>query len=401
MSANVLYLCGGRSFRSEKPGRKIDGVVRCWRGLGFEVDFICGGDFGARRGVEAVYGAEAHHRKWYRRAAWLSPLLHSLSERRDVLHDAMLRETLTERVKNKRPDVVWERSSRLHSAGLVIAERIGVPYVLEWKDHLIPYPLSWRRSQAMRLEAEKNRRANWIVVESERLRNDLARENVDRSKIIVAHNAVDPSQFRPDEGERRRIRGRLGIQDDQVLVAYLGSYAFYHQTPLLPRAAEILRNRRGNAVRFLLVGSGKECHETRLLAERAGLLGSTIIMHPPVPEDQAPPMLAAADIAVLPGSTDIICPIKVQEYMAAGLPAVLPDYDCNREVISDDVTGALFTPGDEISLADRIEALAFDRDARLMIGRAAREEVLQRFTWEATWGAALRQVFERAGLKTP
>ena len=112
-------------------------------------------------------------------------------------------------------------------------------------------------------------------------------------------------------------------------------------------------------------------------------------------------MLSALDIAVLPGSTDIICPIKVQEYMASGLPAIVPDYPCNREVIADGVTGMLFEPKNERALADKILVLAKDKNMRQHMGDMARQEVLKRFTWEETWGRALNEVFNRLKRNAP
>ena len=150
-------------------------------------------------------------------------------------------------------------------------------------------------------------------------------------------------------------------------------------------------------MRILMVGGGKEFPECQNAAEKKGLLGSKIIMHPGVPAREVPALLSALDVAVLPGSTDIICPIKIQEYMAAELPTLAPDYPCNREVITDGETGMLFTPKNEEALASRIHILAGDAILRRRLGRKAREEVLNRFTWEKTWGAALEEVLHRVG----
>jgi glycosyltransferase involved in cell wall biosynthesis len=123
-------------------------------------------------------------------------------------------------------------------------------------------------------------------------------------------------------------------------------------------------------------------------------------MKPWIPKEEVPGVLAALDIAVLPGSTDIICPIKIQEYMAAELPTVLPDYACNREVIVEGKTGKLFRPKDERSLAAALVGLAANVSLRQRMGQAAHEEVLRRFTWEKTWGAALEQILQRLGGET-
>lgn len=138
-----------------------------------------------------------------------------------------------------------------------------------------------------------------------------------------------------------------------------------------------------------MVGQGQEYPKARRIALQRGLLDTILIMKPIVPADKVPSILAALDIAVLPGSTDIICPIKIQEYMASELPTLAPDYSCNREVVDDGKNGMLFTPKNERALAEKISILANDDELRSRLGKEARQEVQRRFTWGKTWGAAL------------
>jgi len=398
--SRILYLCPGRSFYSGHLGRKLAGVAQCWRDAGHDVKHICGGDIcgdGAPGG--GGYGWQGTHTRWYRKAPGMAPLVTSVSEWRDIRHDSQMLEHLATVCRDWRPDVIWERSCRLHCAGLTCARQIDVPYVLEWKDHLVDYAFSLFKSRALRMEAKKNHEADHVVVESGVLRDELGREGVDTGKIIVAHNAVQADQFSRDERKRAQVRSDLGVDDDTVLVGYLGSYAFYHDTAGLVLAADIVRKSGPAAkVKILMVGAGKEYVGSQKLAKDLGLLDNMLTMIPGVPKDQVPGMLAALDIAVLPGSTDIICPIKIQEYMACELPSVLPDYACNREVIETGQTGVLFAPRDAQELAVKIIALAEDSRARLRIGQAARREVERRFTWQSTWGAALEGILNKMDL---
>jgi glycosyltransferase involved in cell wall biosynthesis len=397
-SKRILYLAGGRNVLGSKPGRKIDSILDCWRGLGHAARTVFGGDLLGGIGSRAAndFGHMDYHRKFYRRVGLLAPFARTVSEHRDIKHNWAMLKHLCDLGNIYRPDIVWERSCRLHCAGLIFARRIGVPYVLEWKDHLVDYRFSLFRGQAMRMEARKNHEADYIVVESGVLRDELGREGVDTGKIIVAHNAVKPDQFVRDGENRARVRKEVGVDDETVLVGYLGTYAFYHDTARLVLAAEMMRKREAaGKIKILMVGAGKEYDKTRRLAEKRGLLGAEVIMKPGVSKDEVPGILAALDIAVLPGSTDIICPIKIQEYMAGELPSVIPDYACNREVIRDWDTGALFMPKDEAALAEKILRLASDRELRERMGRRAREEVITRFNWKVTWGAALETVLEQ------
>jgi len=50
----------------------------------------------------------------------------------------------------------------------------------------------------------------------------------------------------------------LKIKDDEILVGYLGSYNFYHDSVRLVLAADILRKQGKKPTKILMVGTGKE-----------------------------------------------------------------------------------------------------------------------------------------------
>jgi len=325
----------------------------------------------------------------------MSPFVHSCSERRDIRNDVLMYNKLTNLVKQKRPDIIWERSNRLCGAGLKVAQQLHIPYVLEWKDNIIKYKLSLYHHRAVGLEKCKNSESDCIVVESNKIKEDLTAEGINADKILVAHNAANPQEFCVDSNARQEYRCKLGIKEDEVLIGYVGGYSWYHDMIRLVLAAEILRKQKQSSIKILMVGTGKDYDKVLELAKELNLFGSMIIMEPWVPAGTVPKVLSALDIAVLPGSTDIICPIKVQEYMAMELPAVVPDYDCNREVITDGQTGMLFEPRNEQALAEVLLKLAEDKELRAEIGKQARQEVLNRFTWEKTWGKTLQEIMHR------
>ena len=96
----------------------------------------------------------------------MAPLVHSIAEYRDIQHNRRLLDYLRKRADAFEPDLIWERLACLHNAGLVVAKEFGLPYVLEWKDHLIPYRFSWYHGRAVAMENQKNREADYVVVES-------------------------------------------------------------------------------------------------------------------------------------------------------------------------------------------------------------------------------------------
>jgi len=353
------------------------------------VRLICGGDFLKQQGVKQADKDSVMRFYRRRKNVFLRPIINSLSEHRDIVHDRILKRELDKLVLVKRPTIIWERSSRLHAAGLDVAKEYGIPFVHEWKDNLIPYRFSLQRSRALKVEKRKEQEADSIVVESKVLKDDLIAKGIDERKIFVVHNAVEANKFTRDVKKGEAFRSRLSISKNDVVIGYLGSYAFYHDTKRLVLAADIIKAKGLGNIKIIMVGDGKEYAETRALAEKKGLAGSLIYFLPPVPLQEVPSILSGLDVAVLPGSTDIICPIKIQEYMAAELATIAPDYKCNREVITDGETGILFEPKNEAALAEKIMLLAKDETYRMKLGKQARTEIFSKFTWEKTWGVAL------------
>ena len=308
-------------------------------------------------------------------------------------HDQRTYDFIKELAQKESPQLIWERSSRLHSAGLRVAQEFGLPYVLEWKDHLVDYPLSLYRRRALRMETRKNQECDWMVVESKKLKHVLANdEKVDPAKILVAHNAVDADEFTPMPEQGQDYRRSLGIGDDVVLIGYLGSYAFYHDARRLVLAAKELQQKMPGKFCVVMIGDGKEHAETRALAEQLDLLGGPLRLLPRVGLDEVPQILSGLDIAVLPGSTDIICPIKIQEYMASQTATVAPDYACNREVIKHGIDGILFQPNDEKALAETIIELVANSVLRSEIAKRGRMKMIEHFSWQATWGQTLETI---------
>lgn len=399
MSHHILYVAGCRAFcrRNLKP--KFTGILDCWRAAGHQVDIVFGGDFKEGAGSADQQAVSPSRYKAAMVCPLLAPIKNSISEHRDIQNDLRVENAIENIVAQNRPVLIWERSSRLASAGLRVAKKHNIPYVLEWKDHLIHYRFSLHHRRAVQMEKQKNQQADFIVVESEKLRHDLAAESVDRNKILVAQNAVNPEQFQLKSQLRDEYRRQLGIKQTDVLVGYIGSFSYYHDILRLPLAADIIRKSGKDNIKFLIVGKGRDKEKLLNLLKKLNLLDSKVIFKEWVPVEDVPKVLSAIDIATLPGSTDIICPIKVQEYMVLGLPSVIPDYPANREVITDGQTGILFEPKNENSFAEKLMMLAENGKLRKTIGTNARHKILEKFTWEKTWGSILNKIINRISSK--
>ena len=134
----ILYIISGRCFHFSTVGRKIHSITDCWRQLGYEVVTVFGGDIELEPEVEtlesdsSIYGNPDYYNAWYRKNIILLPLVNTLSEYRDIVHDHKLEKYLQNLIENWKPDLIWERSSRLHIAGVNVALAHKIPLVLIW-----------------------------------------------------------------------------------------------------------------------------------------------------------------------------------------------------------------------------------------------------------------------------
>jgi glycosyltransferase involved in cell wall biosynthesis len=104
-----------------------------------------------------------------------------------------------------------------------------------------------------------------------------------------------------------------------------------------------------------------------------------------VPPETIPYWLAQMDVAVAPypQSQDFyFSPLKVYEYMAAGLPVIASKIGQLTEIIENGVNGILAPPGDATALATALEQLWRSPLLRKHLGNSAQEKILQEHTWD-------------------
>ena len=385
----ILYLISGRGFCKSNVGRKLFEVINCFNNV-VETEVLFGGDIPKERRRLETEGGSSYYAKWYRRNRFVLFFSESFSELKSIVHNYLIYRYLKR--ENAEYSLVWERSSALHFAGLLYAKKKRIPYVLEWKDHLIKDYASFFRPLVRIVEKMKVSQSDYITVESKVLKDTLVKDGVDPSKVHITYNAVNPNEFVRDNLARKSIRAEFGILDSDYLIGYVGSYAFYHDSSRMILAAKELVNKGVSNVKWLLIGSGKDKELCTQMAKSFDIFGTTVFFVDRIKRDQVPHFLSAMDMAVLPGSTDIICPIKVMEYMAAECVAIVPDYDCNQEIIDNKNNGVLFKPFSEQSLAEAVISLVENPSQLSILGLNARQYVSEHLTWDKTYGTVLKRI---------
>ena len=292
------------------------------------------------------------------------------------------------------PAFVYQRYSLNSYAGIRIARRHGVPFVLEYNGSEIWMGRHWGRALkheaiSRRIEQLNLAAADLIVVVSRAMRDEIVARGIDPSRVFVNPNGVDPDRYRPGV-DGRAVRERYALGDCAV-VGFIGTFGPWHGAEVLARAfVELIADgrRRGDRMRLLMIGDGARLPETRRILEEGRALEAAVFTGL-VPQEDGPAYLAACDILASPhvrnpdGTPFFGSPTKLFEYMAMGKGIVASDLEQIGDVLDHGHTAWLVEPGNARSLAAGLRRLLDDDALRAALGGAAREEALKRYTWRA------------------
>jgi glycosyltransferase involved in cell wall biosynthesis len=265
-------------------------------------------------------------------------------------------------------DVVLERYSLGGGAALEAAADLGLPGALEVNAPLVEEAMRFRGLQQVASWRERERSlmagAQLLIVVSTSLREHAVASGAVPERITVIPNGADLESF--GRGGGPEVRARLGL-GSEVVVGFAGSLKPWHGVRRLVEAMSGLPP----GYCLLVVGDGPERAALERLSTEIGLRA---IFTGGVPHAQMPAFLDAMDIGVAPFEPMpdfYFSPLKVVEYMAAGLPVVATRQGDLPELLADG--GLLVQPGDVEGLRAGLLRLGEDAELRLRLGKAGRD----------------------------
>jgi glycosyltransferase involved in cell wall biosynthesis len=279
-------------------------------------------------------------------------------------------------------ELVWQRHDLFHTAGLDLARRLGAPSVLfvpaakVWEaDGWGTTRPGWGRWLERRGERPALLGADLVACGSELVVEQVLRIGVPHRRVLLTPTGVDLELFAelPDPTPLRR---RLGLQD-RLVVGWVGSFRRFHA---LEQAVEAAAAVSGAAL--LLLGDGPERARIERLAHD---LGVSATFTGTVPHDELPTYLAAMDVAVILAPRDEpfhYSPLKLAEYLAAGLPVVAPAAGQLAQRLTDGADAVVVPPHDVGAVVAALRRLRDDPEERARLGKAARAAAEAEWSWD-------------------
>lgn len=242
----------------------------------------------------------------------------------------------------------------------------------------------WRR------RVRTMRRARRILTISDHLADEVREHlQVDPGRVSGLAGGIDTEVFKPASRENAAnlVPGAGRLRPDEKVVVNIGSNVPRKNLPTVLRAIAILRS-QGKHVRLLKAGPPLHGSEHAPLLRELGIEG------------------AVDDLGILePRQVAALCHIAhalsfaslyegfgrpTLEAQACGLPCVLADSSCMREIGG---YAALYhAPQDAHELASKLDSALFHEDVRAGLIRRGFANV-RRFSWKG-YAARLRQVYE-------
>jgi glycosyltransferase involved in cell wall biosynthesis len=290
-------------------------------------------------------------------------------------------------------DVLVVRGTRVLGLPAVIAARaIGKPVVLqaevngEMTGEVYTWGTRFDRGLARRAifagVAARNlllRDGDAFVAMSQAIRDEFVAAGVPPQKVALIPHGVPTARFRPaTPDERVALREELGLPAAGRIIIYTGRLLRGKGLETLIAAFRIVAAAEP-AAHLAIVGAG-EGHLSVEDAVRASVhaegLADRVTFAGRV--DAVEDWVRAADVFALPSMYEALG-IALVEAAACGLPAVASRTGGIPDVVENDRSGVLVTPGDVVALAAALRRLVADPGTASAMGLAAREIALARF----------------------
>lgn len=314
--------------------------------------------------------------------------------RRIIAVNRAIASTLANAQQNGCFDLVYERYSLWSYAAMELAQKNRTVSVLEVNAPLIREQNVYRTPISTEVASTVARRAfraaTIILAVSDQVASELEAFPEARKKVLIVPNGVNLERFRP------KANANSFVQRGEYRIGFVGGFKRWHGVEMLIASFLRLRGHIENAT-LTLIGEGPTSSRIQEMVRSIGISAAVEFVGSVAPSE-IPSHLQNFDVAVAPYESlphFYFSPLKLFEYMGAGLPVVASRIGQIAQIIENRRTGLLVTPGDAIEMGDAFILLARNPHLRLWIGDNARKQAERLHSWNLVVDKVLEQVPKR------
>lgn len=313
--------------------------------------------------------------------------------------------------KNRSIDALYQRYTMFNCSGVLVRMIKAVPLILEYNGSEAWIDKHWSKKTYIKLhflarciEWLNLYCADYIVVVSHALYDELLERGVDKKKILVNPNGVDTQLYNPAVllDDRTEIRTKFGV-NDRFVVGFIGTFSQWHGIEMLarviPQACKVEPR-----LHFLIIGSGPLWRSFKQEMDQLGLTDRCVTIVGQIKQESAKHYLAACDAFVCPtqanpdGTAFFGSPTKLFEYMSLAKPILASDIGQLSDIMSPALfahnivpsleadhpyVGILIPPSDKDAWISSLWAVAqMSVPVRQRFGINARNKAMHEFDWK-------------------
>lgn len=257
--------------------------------------------------------------------------------------------------------------------GFDLARMLGVPHVFHVREFGEEDYNIWYLDSIQSVNKKLSSPYNNIVVISESLyrkyKNVFGGDNID-----LVYNGI------ADQFHENKALLDSSLAEEIVtfiVVGYLSEGK--NQVDVIKAAAE-LKKKTGKKFKIYFVGGGVESYVLSMnkLVSQLNLCNE-VIFFGELDKRGVNELLAKSDVGITPSKMEAFGRVTI-EYMLASLPVIASNSGANPEIIDNGVSGLLYSPGDLLDLAEKMEQLLDSEFQRRTLGLVGRETALKRFS---------------------
>lgn len=214
---------------------------------------------------------------------------------------------------------------------------------------------------------------------SEFSRSSIMGEKIMGQRDLVIHNGTDVSKFFPVPN-KKQVRQIFGYPENKLIIGYVGTLDFHKKLQILIDSFNEV-SQMVPGLYLTIIGDGPAFSRIKARIEDLGL-EQHIELRGWIPHEEINDHLNCFDVAVHHYANHYMNPLKIFEYLSAGLPVIAPDIPSTRFHFVEG-KDLLITGPTRVELTKNLKKMVLDEELRSRLSH--NEDLIASIEDEYTW----------------